>query len=59
MATVRIEAGVFGLVDFTHASCTERCQDLIRTQLGAGIEGHRPPSGDENSPVQVEKSMGE
>ncbi len=33
-----IEPGVFGLVDFTHATCTERCEDFVGTQFGAGIE---------------------
>jgi len=31
-----IEPGVFGLVDFTHATCTEGYKDFIGTQLGAG-----------------------
>ena len=35
-----VEAGVAGLVDLPHASCTKGRLDLVGAERGAGLQGH-------------------
>ena len=35
-----VEAGVFGFVDFAHATGTDLPRNLIRAELGAGLKCH-------------------
>jgi hypothetical protein len=37
-----IELGVFGPIDLAHPACTERREDLLRTESGSRSNGHSP-----------------
>ncbi len=56
-----LEPCVAGLVDFSHPTRAKRADDLVRTELGPGLEGHKRPrdySGSGRDPRRLSAATG-
>ena len=37
-----VEPGITGLIDFSHAACTKRRENLVRPELRTSLKRHKP-----------------
>ena len=53
------EFGVLGLVDLSHSTRTDGGEDLVGTELGSGLQGHRLAFGSRHKPNKEEILVGQ
>ena len=37
-----VQAGITGLIDFSHSACTQRRENLVRPELRTSLKRHKP-----------------